>query len=249
MIHIINQKRITIKLLDGKIILPEDLSKKIIKNFDELKQSGLNIWNGEVICVSNYKINDDSVSIICKKTDYAHYLYEERIGCPLEFRCMNLCGGCLFETIDGYYIIAELNDNTSYPNVLQLIGGTISNKDMINDNIDIMKTIIREVKEEININLLDNEKVIHNELKYMYVSEENDRPGIKIYSKAKISIDSKKVLEEFKTYNDYLERENKETEIKQLHLFKKEEVIERINALKNPKREYLIPLLERDLES
>ena len=78
MIHIIDQKKITIQVLDEKIILPDYLNKSIIENFEKLKQSGLNIWNGEIVCVSKCEIDNESIKIICKKTNYAHYLYEEK---------------------------------------------------------------------------------------------------------------------------------------------------------------------------
>ena len=153
----------------------------------------------------------------------------------------------MFETLDEYYLIAELNDNTSYPNVLQVIGGTIDSKDILKGNADIMKTIIREVKEEINIDLLDNKKILSHKLKYMYVSEKHDRPGIKFFSKVKLNMNYKKVLEEFEKYNNILQKNKIEAEIKQLHFLKKEEAIKIISLMDNPKREYLIPLLENDL--
>ena len=135
--------------------------------------TGTNIWNGEVFCISKCNIKDEEVHINCKKSDYAHYLYGERVGLPKEYECRNLSAGCLIETMDGYYVIWELDDSTSYPGMLQTTGGGIDKQDIIGEKIYVEKTILREAKEELNINL-NNSKI-----SYMYISEENEQPEFK----------------------------------------------------------------------
>ena len=125
MIYKIENKKIQVMLKNEIIELPIKLKNKINENFENMKKTGANIWNGEVLCVSEFNIEDDKVEIICKKSDYAHYLYGERMGCPKGYECKNLSAGCLLETIDGYYIVGELDDNTSYPTMLQVTGGGI----------------------------------------------------------------------------------------------------------------------------
>lgn len=73
-----------------------------------MKKTGANIWNEEVFCVLKCNIEDDKVEIICRKSDYAHYLYGERMGFPKQYECRNLSAGCILETMDGYYIVEEL---------------------------------------------------------------------------------------------------------------------------------------------
>lgn len=74
-----------------------------------------------------------------KKSDYAHYLYGERIGYQKEYECKNLSAGCLLETIDGYYIVGKLDENTSNPTILQVTGG-IDKKDIVNEKINTEQT-------------------------------------------------------------------------------------------------------------
>ena len=159
MIYKIENKKVQVILKNENIELPIRLKDKINENFENMKKQGANIWNGEVLCVSEFNIEDDKVEIICKKSDYAHYLYGERIGCPNEYECKNLSAGCLLETIDGYYIVGELDDNTSYPTMLQVTGGGIDKKDIIEENIEIEQTIIREAREELNIDLKDKKGI------------------------------------------------------------------------------------------
>ena len=248
MIYKIENKKVQVILKNENIELPIKLKDKINENFENMKKQGANIWNGEVLCVSEFNIEDDKVEIICKKSDYAHYLYGERIGCPNEYECKNLSAGCLLETIDGYYIVGELDDNTSYPTMLQVTGGGIDKKDIIEENIEIEQTIIREAREELNIDLKDKKSILYNKISYMYVSEDNEQPGVQLFSKAKIKMTVKEIQNYFNNYYKYLKENNLEVEFKKLHFFKKENAVKELKELKNPKRNYLIPLLKIDMK-
>ena len=248
MIYKIENKKVQVILKNENIELPIKLKDKINENFENMKKQGANIWNGEVLCVSEFNIEDDKVEIICKKSDYAHYLYGERIGCPNEYECKNLSAGCLLETIDGYYIVGELDDNTSYPTMLQVTGGGIDKTDIVGENIEIEQTIIREAREELNIDLKDKKSILYNKISYMYVSENNEQPGVQLFSKAKIKMTVKEIQNYFNNYYKYLKENNLEVEFKKLHFFKKENAVKELKELKNPKRNYLIPLLKIDMK-
>ena len=247
MIYVIKDKELKLLCNNSLIKLPLDLQEKINNHFENIKNSGANVWNGEVFCVTNYKVEDNFVEIVCKKSDYAHYLYEERIGCEKQYECRNLSGGCLIETIDGYYIIGELDDSTSYPNMLQIPGGNIDKTDIINEKIDIEKTIIRETKEEVNINLNDKNMMISNDINYLYISEEGIQPGAQIFSKAKIKMTADEFKKHFENYNKFLKENNLEIEFKKLYFLKKEKAVEELKKQNNPKRKYLEPLFRCDI--
>ncbi len=247
MIYVIKDKELKLLCNNSLIKLPIDLQEKINNHFENIKNSGANVWNGEVFCVTNYKVEDNYVEIVCKKSDYAHYLYEERIGCEKQYECRNLSGGCLIETIDGYYIIGELDDNTSYPNMLQIPGGNIDKTDIINEKIDIEKTIIRETKEEVNINLNDKNMMISNDINYLYISEEGIQPGAQIFSKSKIKMTADEFKKHFENYNKFLKENNLEIEFKKVYFLKKEKAVEELKKLNNPKRKYLEPLFRSDM--
>ncbi len=248
MIYNIKNKKIQIILKDEIMQLPIKLKEIINENFEKIKKSGANIWNGEVLCVSKCNIEDDKVEIICKKSDYAHYLYGERNGCPKEFECKNLSAGCLLETIDGYYIVGELDENTSYPTMLQVTGGGVEKKDIFNEKIDVEQTIIREAMEELKINLNDPRRILYNKISYIYISEKDEQPGVTLLSKAKIKMTVEEAKSYFEDYYKYLKENNLEIEFKKLYFLKKENAVEELRKLSNPKRNYLIPLLQVDLK-
>ena len=248
MIYKIDDKIMQVTLKEETIQLPMDLKEEINKNFENMKKAGANVWNGEVLCVSECNIEDDKVEIICKKSDYAHYLYGERIGCPKEYECKNLSAGCLLETVDGYYIVGELDDNTSYPTMLQVTGGGIDKKDIVGEKINVEETIVREAKEELNIDLNDENNIIYNKISYIYITEANEQPGVQLFSKAKTRMTAKEIQNHFKNYYNYLKENNLEIEFKKLHFLKKENAIEELKKLNNPRRSYLNPLLEMDMK-
>ena len=248
MIHRIENKKVQVVLNNENIELPLELKTKINENFEYMKSQGANIWNGEVLCVSACNINDNDVKIICKKSDYAHYLYGERIGCPREYECKNLSAGCLLETIDGYYIVGELDENTSYPTMLQVTGGGIDKNDIFDGIINVESTIIREAMEELNVDLNNEKEILHNKLNYIYISNEGEQPGVQLFSKSKMQMNAKEMDNHFNKYYNYLKQNSLEIEFKKLRFLKKENAIEELMRLNNPKRNYLVPLIQMDLK-
>lgn len=246
MLYKIENKKVKIILKDENIELPTKLKEQISENFEKMKKTGANIWNGEVLCVSECNIEEDEVKIICKKSDYAHYLYGERVGCPSQYECKNISAGCLLETIDGYYIVGELDEKTSYPTMLQVTGGGIDKKDILDGNIDVENTIKREAMEELKINLNDKENVLYNGISYLYISGDNEQPGVQLFAKAKIKMTTEEMKEYFEEYYKYLKENNLEIEFGNLHFFKKENALEELEKLNNPRRNYLVPLLQMD---
>ena len=210
MLYDINGKAVNVIVKDEQVKLPESLRRKILENFENMRKSGANIWNGNLLCVSDVDIGNSTVNLICKKSDYAHYLYGEHIGCPTEYECRNLSAGCLLETIDGYYVIGELDDTTSYPSMLQTTGGGIDKQDISEGKINVEQTITREAFEELNIDLNDSNTVLYNQLNYVFVSGENEQPGVQIFSKAQIKMTSREMEEYFQEYkgcSSYITRE------------------------------------------
>lgn len=135
MLYNIERKKVNIIVKNKKSELPENIKEKMLENFKSMKQKGFNIWNGEIFCVSSMNIRESEINLVCKMSDYTHYLYEQKVGYTKEYKCIELSAGCLIETIDGYYVIGEQDETTSHPNMLQAVGGGVDKKDI---SINIM---------------------------------------------------------------------------------------------------------------
>lgn len=132
--------------------------------------------------------------------------------------------------------------------MLQVTGGGIDKSDAINGKIDVEQTIVREAREKLKIDLEDRKNVLYNKISYIYVSKENEQPGVQLFSKAKTKMTVEEVKNHFESYYRYLKENNLEVEFKKLHFLKKENAIKELEQLNNPKRNYLMPLLQMDMK-
>ncbi len=240
----IENKKIEVKYLDEEIEFPKEIKNKIDSNWEKIIKENPTLWNGDIACVSSVKIEENNIEIICKKSIYSHYLYQERIGLPKEYECRNISAGSLLETNDGYFVIVELDINTSYPTMLQVPGGNIDKKDIEDGKINCLKTIIRETKEEVNIDLNDKKLVKEYKLNGFYYADEGIQPGVQVFAKVRVNMSKYEMEIYFNNYYEWLLNNKGELEIKKLHFLHKDNWKEEFESLTNPKRSYLKPLLE-----
>ena len=236
---------IKIKFKDEILELPKDIKEKINNFWEQSKKDNPSLFNGELICVSDYKKTNNAIEITCKRTLYSHHLYDERVGLSKEYGCHNLVVGCLLETSDNYYVIGEMARNTSVPNCLQIPGGNVDNTDIKEERVDILNALIRECKEEVNINLQDKNIVESFEIKYISLPNEKSNAYL-IIAKGNLRMTKKELIESYKEYLKYLKDNNLEIEFANLHFINKKKAKDELNKLKNPKRNYLEELLEID---
>lgn len=64
--------------------------------------------------------------------------------------CKSVAAGGLLITKDGYIIMGRMGEKTSFPGVIQCIGGGISEEDITGEEAPL-NTVIRECYEEIGI--------------------------------------------------------------------------------------------------
>ena len=63
--------------------------------------------------VTKFEELPDKIKLSIQKTNYAHYLFDERVGIEKQYSCYNLYSAILLETKDKYYIIGEMSEITS----------------------------------------------------------------------------------------------------------------------------------------
>ena len=245
MIQNIEGITINVKIQDTELELPEKIKNKIDEFWKQCEKENHNLWNGEVMCIDEYKVKGNQIEIICKKTDYAHYLYDERVGLDKKYACKNLAAGCLLETSDNYYVVGELAENASFPHCMQISGGSADNDDIKDGEIDILNTIIRECQEEVKINLRDKKQVEYFDIKYILLPSESVHTYM-LFAKGKLNMNKKQMQEYYEQYLKYLKENNLEIEFEKIHFIKKGEITKELKKFANPKREYLEELLEMD---
>lgn len=237
-------KSITLKYEDRQIKLPNELKRDIEKFWTNAIKENPNLYNGQDYAVESVTETNDNIEMIITKSNYAHYLYDERIG--IEEQCYKCCspwGGILLVTKDNYFVVGEMNKTTSTPYCLQIAGGGIDVTDIENGIINLNSNIKRELKEELNLNLND----IEHKIEFIeYPSKTRNAYGFLAIGKIILTKDELK--QHFEEYKEYLISNNLEVEFSQLIFLKRENALEELDNLPNCKRPYLRELIKESIK-
>ena len=226
--------------------LPKDIVEKIKIFWQKQVEENPHLFNGEVWSVTKFEELEDKFRLTVQKTNYAHYLYDERVGLEGDLACYNLNGGILLETLDKKYIIGEMNETTSYPKGLQIPGGNLDQNDIKKDgSVDLIGNIARELQEELNLNLFDSSIIQSYKMQYMELPE-GRRHSYSPKLKGLLKMTSEEMKDYFEKYKEYLKETNQEVEFAKLHFINKENAVTELDSLDNPKRPYLRNLLYMD---
>lgn len=236
----------TIEIIFSKdtIKLPKQLQENIDKFWKKTIQENPNFYNGDDILVEDMKEVEDKIVLNAKKTKFSHYLYDERIGISEpEFWCAGLWGGILLITNDGYFVLGEKAENTSTPLCLEDSGGSADELDIENGKINIIKTIERELKEELNLELNNPSQILEYEIKYMEIPE-GKRHAYGILAVGKLNMTKIEMQEHYQKYLDKLKANKEEIEFKKVKFIEIGKARQTLENMNNPKRGYVLPLLE-----
>ena len=236
-------KKIEITLDEKPLKLPEELQIKIKEFWDETIVKEPYIWDGDFVCASKLEETENKLILTCKKTKYSHYLYDERIGIENQnYWCSGLWAGILLKTCDGYYVLGEEDEQTSIPHCVQTFGGGPDKEDITNNKIDIVNTIKRELKEEINIDLDNKKEILNWEIKFLEIPH-NKRHAYGIIAVGILCMNKEEMKAHHNEFIKLLQERNEEIEVKNLVFLNTNNALEELNKLQNPIREYLKEIL------
>ena len=233
-------KPIILKYENRSFSLPIELKENIEIFWNKLVKENLNLFNGENHCVESIIEYDEYIEMKVVRTNYATYLYSERIGIPdKKFKIIHIWSGILLETKDNYFVIGEMDNTTSVPRCLQIPGGGTSDEDIKNDILDINTNLKRELKEELNLNLEN----IKYEMKYLECPSEK-RSVYGFLAIGKLDMRKEELNKHFEEYKEYIYKNNLEQEFSKLVFISKNNALKELDKLDNPKREYLREFIE-----
>ena len=237
-------KSILLKFEDREITLPKELKENIKVFWGNAIKENPNLYNGQDYVVEAVNETKENIEMIVTKSNYAHYLYDERVGIKEEkYRCCTPWGGILLLTKDNYFVIGEMNNTTSMPYCLQISGGGIDCSDINNGIIDIDINIKRELKEEMNLNLED----IKYKIQYIEYPDES-RNAYGFLAIGNIDKTKEELKKHFKEYKEYLLSNNLELEFNKLVFLSKKNAVQELDNMNNPKRPYLRELVNKAME-
>ena len=238
------KKPIVLKYEDREINLPNETKENINLFWNKLVKENPNLFNGENHCVESIIEKEDRFEMIVVKTNYATYLYNERIGMPdRKINIMHIWSGILLETKDNYFVLGEMDKTTSVPKCLQVPGGGTSNEDIKDGILEIDINLQRELKEELDLDL----NAIKYEINYLECPSEKRR----VYgflATGKLDITKDELNKHFEKYKRYIEKNGLEKEFSKLIFLDKNNALEELDRLNNPKREYLREFIEINMK-
>lgn len=160
-------KKLIVRFSNKTVDLPLDIQKKIDAYWDELLQGGKTYKRGEVFTVTKKESFDDRLEILVEKTDYAHYLYCQNIDALGEYGVHIIHTAVLVETSDNKTLFGKMGEHTSRSGIYQLCGGGIDNDDLRDGIFDFKHNIIKELQEELGIDVNDTQRISVFELAYL----------------------------------------------------------------------------------
>lgn len=152
-------KKLVVRFSNKEVVLPSDIQDKIDTYWKELLKSGKTYKRGEVFTVTKKEELEDHIEVLVEKTDYAHYLYCQNVDILGDYGVHIIHTAALVDTSDGKTILGVMADHTSRAGIYQLCGGGIDNDDLRGDIFDFDHNIIKELEEELGIDIEDRQRV------------------------------------------------------------------------------------------
>lgn len=142
-----------IRISDEPLFLPSEVRNRINDHWKRKIYHNDQLYNGDIYSINNISLGEDSVTIELCKSDYAHYVYTLDGKCEHDLSCRAIAVGALIKTSDNKLALGKMANHTSFPNVIQCPGGCIEFADSHLGIINPLRTLRRELLEEIGIDI------------------------------------------------------------------------------------------------
>ena len=175
--------KVSFCLSETEISLSE-AEKTTIRNYwKEAVEKNPNLFDGVVLSVKSVEKLPHEIKIELEKTQYSHMTYVMNHMNENITKCRAVAVGGNIITTDGYYVFGKMSNHTSFPNLIQCIGGGLSEEDLFNG--DPVHTFLRECKEEIG--LTSEDIVSIDNKKYFYMRDNQSTVGICYIAKTRLT--------------------------------------------------------------
>lgn len=157
--------------LDGMVQLEHGISKQIDSFWKKFKEENPKAYNESIVVSSNICECNNSFEIVAKKSFFSSVVYAKL---KKKIKIRPLFSGGYIVTKDNYVGVVTNNQYIlSKDNMLNLIGGMASTKDIVDGEYRCDECIKREVKEELGLDIDDSD--FEYEVKYLkYPSKEDE---------------------------------------------------------------------------
>jgi hypothetical protein len=125
----------------------------IREHFAERQRALPTLWNGRVLLLNRYAVNDGALQGACFETDYASFLAWRDWEFP-DTSVFNIFAAGALRAADGTYLVGEMAASTSSAGQLYFPCGTPDPKDISADGaLDLAGSVGRELLEETGLDI------------------------------------------------------------------------------------------------
>ncbi|MEG0250627.1 MAG: hypothetical protein RR561_07175 [Peptostreptococcus sp.] len=151
----------------------QDLMDRIDADFRKRNISMPNTSKHTVLNMKKIKIYKEKIDFILNISDYPHYVYTQENHSSKNI-CRSMSSVALLETSDNYFILVKTSKHSLYPDLYQCISALIDINDCdstMKKYMDPKKTIMRQLKKELNINIKNDNRSDSIECKKLIVGK------------------------------------------------------------------------------
>ena len=238
-------KELIVRFSNKNVALPSEWQKRVDEYWQSLMDSGKKYTRGDVFTVTKIQKENDISHILVEKTDYAHYLFCQNIDQEMGGYGVNVIfTACLVETMDNRIIFGKMGKHTARAGIYQLVGGGIDASDIKYGIFDLKNSIVKELREEVNIDANN-----HNRVKYFdakYIKQGGKTKKIAIVFKIQLNETSEEFLEKYNNFAKNLRQKNEMPEFEKIIALEKsaEEIENFFTKHRKECDEYMEPLFK-----
>ena len=204
-------KPVKVRVSGRKVVLPSALRTKINAFWRAQLKENPSLFNGEAFTATTVDDTGSATEVTLDETDYAHYLYSEKLGGLGAYTVRIIHSATLVETADGKIIFGSMGPQTSRPGVLQCSGGGIDYSDIgAAGMVDLDGNAARELLEELGLAAYDASRVA--EFRPAYFKSGGPTSKMTVIYTAKLRETSEEFLQKYRSFVEQLRQNHEEPE-------------------------------------
>lgn len=225
--------------------VPDALQESIESYWESLKSGGKTFHRGEVYSIKEMNETENELQVILQKTDYAHFLYSKNANLTDSYRCRVIVANGLLVTRDKVFLLGEMNKQTATPGRIQFVAGGIDEQDVHSNRVEMTNTLMREVKEEVGIDVSDPALV--NKVEPRYIVHWGN---IALIYLIHLQIDSAEFMRHYEQFEQSLLEKGIEPEFSSIIGLpaNQESVYEFLTIDERPRSDFLTVVLEEEVK-
>ncbi|MCA1054112.1 NUDIX hydrolase [Rossellomorea aquimaris] len=237
-------RTVRITVSEEEMPLSHPLKESIDSYWHSLMENGKAFHRGEVFPIREFTETEKELQVTLHRTDFAHFIYSKHHNLEDPYKCRVVVANALIVTSDQHVVLGQMNDVTANPGRVQLIAGGIDASDVKGNKVDIIGSLIREAREEVGIDLHDENTVMKIEPRYFV-----DWGNIALVYRIELAMDSTEFRAHYELFEKSLRDKGMIPEFSSIELLPAEpqSVVEFFEKDPRPKVDFLGDVLKRDV--